>query len=62
MLLLTDTDPILVIAAVVAWELYGRGPTVVLLPEMPVTASVASVRVDDNGRLHVEPAAAVIAR
>jgi predicted aconitase with swiveling domain len=61
MLLLTDTDPILVIAVVVAWEIYGRGPTVVLLAQAPDTAAVTSVRVDDDGRLyaqHAEPAVA----
>lgn len=54
MLLLTDADPILSIAAVVAWELYGRGPSVVLLPEHPDTSGVGVVRVDAAGRLAVE--------
>lgn len=61
MLLLTDTDPILVIAAVVAWEIYGHGPTVVLLPEKPDTAAVTSVRVDDGGRLYAAHAQEAIA-
>lgn len=61
MLLLTDTDPILVIAAVVAWEIYGRGPTVVLLSEPPDTAAVTSVRVDDEGVLYAQRDAAVAA-
>lgn len=51
-LLLTDTDPILSIAAVVAWELYGHGPSVVLLSERPDTDGVTGVSVDPTGRLH----------
>ena len=54
MLLLTDTDPILSIAAVVAWELYGHGPSVVLLSEAPDLAGVTDVRVDDEGRMFCE--------
>jgi uncharacterized protein len=54
MLLLTDTDPILSIAAVVAWELYGRGPSVVLLSETPATSGVGRVRVDGDGRMFAE--------
>lgn len=54
LLLLTDTDPILVVAAVVAWEMYGHGPSVVLLPEVPPVDGVGAVRVDDAGRLFVE--------
>ena len=53
MLLLTDSDPILSTAAVVAWELYGYGPSVVLLSERPATAGVGAVRVDEDGRLFV---------
>lgn len=50
-LLLTAADPMLLVAAVVAWEIYGHGPTVVLLPEAPVVAGVGEVRVDEMGRL-----------
>ncbi|MSW80524.1 MAG: DUF126 domain-containing protein [Actinobacteria bacterium] len=50
-LLFTDTDPILVVAAVVAWELYGRGPTVVLLSASPDVDGVTRVRVDNDGRV-----------
>ena len=61
LLLLTDTDPILVIAAVVAWEIYGRGPTVVLLSDIPNTVGVTSVRADDDGGLYVPHTVAVVA-
>lgn len=60
-LLLTDTDPILVVAVVVAWELYGRGPSVVLLPGRPDLTGLddgARVRVDQSGAVHLEEAAA----
>ena len=56
LLLLTDSDPILVVAAVVAWEMYGRGPSVVLLAETPDVTGVDRVTVDADGRLTVEPA------
>lgn len=52
LLLLTDTDPILSIAAVVAWELYGHGPSVVLLSETPDTPGASDVRVDTEGRMY----------
>lgn len=52
MLLLTDPDPILVVAAVVAWEMYDRGPSVVLLVEAPDTEDVSWVQVDPEGRLY----------
>lgn len=52
LLLLTDTDPILSIAAVVAWELYGRGPSVVLLSEAPDVSGASDVRVDTEGRMY----------
>lgn len=55
-LLLTDADPMLVIAAAVAIELYGRGASVVLLPRSPDTVGVQSVRVDALGRVYAEPA------
>jgi predicted aconitase with swiveling domain len=54
LLLLTDADPILSIAAVVAWELYGYGPSVVLLSERPDTARIETVRVDGAGWLFAE--------
>ena len=54
LLLLTEADPILVIAAVVAWEIYGRGPSVVLLSKAPDVARVTSVRLDRDGNIYVE--------
>ena len=53
LLLLTDSDPILLVAAVVAWEMYGRGPTAVLLPAPPPVGGVGAVRVDEQGHLSV---------
>lgn len=54
-LLLTVADPMLVIAAAVAFEIYGHGTSVVLLSEVPDTAGVESVRVDASGRLYATP-------
>ena len=54
LLLLTEPDPILVVAAVVAWEIYGRGPSVVLLSKAPDVARVTSVRLDRDGNIYVE--------
>ncbi len=56
LLLLTDADPILSIAAVVAWELYEHGPSVVLLAGPPATIPVGQVRVDRVGRMFAEDA------
>lgn len=55
-LLLTDPDPMLVVAAAVALELYGRGTSVVLLSEIPPTDGVESVRVDASGHVYANPA------
>jgi uncharacterized protein len=52
-LLLTDTDPILVVAAAAAREIYGRGTSVVVLPEAPATEGVERVRVDREGNVFV---------
>lgn len=54
MLLLTEPDPILVVAAVVAWELYDRGPSVVLLAEVPESTPPVQVRVETDGRVYAE--------
>ena len=51
LLLLTDTDPIVVVAVAAAWEIYGRGPSVVMLPETPDITGVESVRLDATGRV-----------
>ena len=50
-LLLTDTDPILVVAAAAAREIYGHGTTVVVLREPPQPNGVTAVRVDNNGNV-----------
>jgi predicted aconitase with swiveling domain len=50
-LLLTDTDPILVVAAAAAREIYGHGTSVVVLPQVPETSGVEWVRVDLEGRV-----------
>jgi len=52
-LLLTDTDPILVVAAAAAREIYGRGTSVVVLDEGPDVHGVGHVRVDDNGNVYL---------
>ncbi len=57
-LLLTDPDTILVVGAAAAHELYGHGPSVVLLPDRPDPAGVGAVRLDGAGRLYAEPVAA----
>ena len=50
-LLLTDTDPILVVAAAAAREIYGRGTAVVILSEVPDVEGITEVRVDALGRV-----------
>jgi predicted aconitase with swiveling domain len=52
LLLLTAPDPMLVVASAVAHEIYGRGPSVVLLDSMPDTTDVATARVDADGRVY----------
>ena len=54
-LVLATTDPILVVAAAVAWELYGHGPSVVLIHEVPDTVGVEGLRLDQEGKLWVSP-------
>ncbi|MFC9549935.1 aconitase X swivel domain-containing protein [Rhodococcus sp. NPDC056960] len=51
-LLFTERDTILTVAAAAAWEIYGTGPTVLILPEMPDLAGVHTITVDDEGVLH----------
>jgi uncharacterized protein len=57
-LLLTDTDPILVVAAAAAREIYGRGTSVVVLPSPPDPlptdgAGPTWLRVDETGQVFV---------
>jgi uncharacterized protein len=51
-LLLTDTDPILVVAAAAAREIYGRGTSVVVLDEVPDVTGIEKVRVDAQGDVY----------
>lgn len=55
-LLLVDADPMLVIGAAVAFEIYGHGTSVVLLPDIPATDGIQSVRVDAAGRVYATSA------
>jgi uncharacterized protein len=58
MLLLTERDTILAVGAAAAWEIYGRGPTVVLL-RGPLDASDGDrIRVDQHGRIYAAAAPA----
>lgn len=51
MLILTVPDPILVVGAAAAWELYNRGPSVVLLTERPTETDRLHLDLDPYGRL-----------
>ncbi len=50
-LLLTEPDSILVVGAAAAQEIYGRGPTAVLLGEVPDPTGIARIRVNAAGQL-----------
>ncbi len=50
--LLTDRDTILVVAVAVAWEIYRRGPSVVVIPERVHALDGEIVHVDPEGRLY----------
>jgi uncharacterized protein len=54
LLLLTEPDPILVIGAVVAWEIYGRGPSVVLLSSVLDVKQGLLVRVRRDGGIDID--------
>lgn len=57
-LLLTAADPILLVASAVAWELYGEGPTVMLIDDVPVGADrVGRLHIDRDGRATLAPSA-----
>ena len=51
-LLLTERDAILTVAAAAAWEIYGSGPTVVILAETPDLVDVHTITIDDGGVLY----------
>jgi uncharacterized protein len=58
MLLLTERDTILAVGAAAAWEIYGRGPSVVVLPGPPDARDGDRIRVDERGRIYAVAAAA----
>jgi uncharacterized protein len=51
-LLLTERDTILAVGVAAAWEIYGRGPSVVMLPRPPDARDGEHVRVDEQGRIY----------
>jgi uncharacterized protein len=52
MLLLTDRDTILAVGVAAAWEIYGRGPSVVVLPGPLAARDGERIEVDEQGRIH----------
>jgi uncharacterized protein len=52
-LLLTERDAILTVAAAAAWEIYQRGPTVLILPEAVSFDGPCTVAVDRTGVVEV---------
>ncbi len=52
MLLLTERDTILPVGVAAAWEIYGRGPAVVLLPGLLDAQDGERIRVDQQGRIY----------
>jgi uncharacterized protein len=58
MLLLTERDTILPVGVAAAWEIYGRGPTVVVLPEPLEARDGDQIRVDEQGRIYAATAQA----
>jgi uncharacterized protein len=52
MLLLTERDTILAVGAAAAWEIYGRGPAVVILPGPPDARDGERIQVDEHGRIY----------
>jgi uncharacterized protein len=54
-LLLTEPDAILTVAAAAAWEIYRTGPTVLILSSAPNLSGAHTITVDDGGALHAIP-------
>jgi uncharacterized protein len=52
LLLLTERDTILAVGVAAAWEIYGRGPSVVVLPATPDARDGDWIRVDQQGRVY----------
>src|ERR1700733_14870681 len=55
MLLLTERDTILPVGVDAAWEIYGRGPSVVLLPGPLYAQDGGRIQVDQEGRIYKGP-------
>jgi uncharacterized protein len=51
-LLLTERDTILAVGAAAAWEIYGRGPSVVVLPGALDAQDGEQILVDQQGRIY----------
>jgi uncharacterized protein len=58
MLLLTERDTILAVGVAAAWEIYGHGPSVVILPGPLDAKDGELVRVDQQGRIYAAAAPA----
>jgi uncharacterized protein len=58
LLLLTERDTILAVGVAAAWEIYGRGPSVVVLPATPDARDGDWIRVDQQGRIYAVAAPA----
>ena len=52
MLLLTERDTILAVGVAAAWEIYDRGPSVVVVPGVPDARDGDWIRVDQQGRIY----------
>ena len=52
MLLLTERDTILAVGVAAAWEIYGRGPSVVVLPGPLDARDGGRIHVDQHGRIY----------
>lgn len=51
LLLLTERDTILAVGVAAAWEIYGRGPSVVMLPGPLDARDGERIQVDGQGRI-----------
>jgi predicted aconitase with swiveling domain len=52
LLLLTERDTILAVGVAAAWEIYGRGPSVVVLPGSLDARDGDRIRADQQGRIY----------
>jgi uncharacterized protein len=51
-LMLTEPDAILTVAAAAAWEIYQMGPTVLIVPDASHVTGAGLITVDGDGILH----------